>query len=107
MPETQSALPEAIVESIAISNAKSIGEQPALLANLALANQVFNTNLQQLTAVSHQQAMNQILLAAVAKCISLIVAIDASPGNIAAIKELIEVIKAAQPNPSAPPKAAP
>jgi hypothetical protein len=67
-----SALPDSIVESIAISNAKSIGEQPAILANLALANQIFNTNMQQQMMLSHQQAMNQIVLATLAKCVFLI-----------------------------------
>ena len=35
MSPSDGALPEVIVESIAISNAKAIGEQPAILANLA------------------------------------------------------------------------
>lgn len=67
-----SNLPDEIVEAIAISNAKAIGEQPAILANLALANQILNNNLQQQAMISQQQAMNQITLATVAKCVSLI-----------------------------------
>ena len=60
------ALPQEIIQSIAISNAKSIGEQPAILANLALSQQIFNQNLQQQMAISQQQAMNQVALATAA-----------------------------------------
>lgn len=67
-----SALPDQIVESIAISNAKSIGEQPAILANLALANNILNTSMQQQMMLSQQQAMNQITMATLAKCVSII-----------------------------------
>jgi hypothetical protein len=66
------SLPAEIVQAIAISNAKSIGEQPAVLANLALAQQIFNQNMQQQIALSQQQAMNQIQMAAAAKCITMI-----------------------------------
>ena len=52
-----SSLPDQIVESIAISNAKSIGEQPAILSNLALANQILNNNMQQQMMLSQQQAI--------------------------------------------------
>lgn len=69
---TSDALPSDIVQAIAISNAKSIGEQPAILANLALSQQIFNQNLQQQNAVSHQQALNQIKLAVVGKYIAMI-----------------------------------
>lgn len=65
-------LPEDIVQSIAISNAKSIGEQPAILANLALAQQIFNQNMQQQISLSQQQAMNQVQMAAAAKCVAII-----------------------------------
>lgn len=67
-----SSLPDQIVESIAISNAKSIGEQPAILSNLALANQVLNTSMQQQMILSQQQTMNQIMMATLAKCVSII-----------------------------------
>ena len=67
-----SELPDDIVQAIAISNAKSIEEQPAILANLALAQQIFNQNMRQQIALSHQQAMNQIKLAVVAKCVAMI-----------------------------------
>jgi hypothetical protein len=68
-----SSLPDEIVEAIALSNAKSIGEQPAVLSNLALANQILNTNMQQQMMVSAQQAINQITMATAAKAVALIV----------------------------------
>ena len=102
-----SSLPDEIVQSIAISNAKSIGEQPAILANLALANQILNTNLQQQMVISNQQAMNQIVMATMARCVTLIVGDDGKdPTTAAAVKDLLEVIKnvtpASQP-PAQPP----
>lgn len=73
---TDDNLPEEIRQSIAIANATSIGEQPAILANLALGNQILNNNLIQQNLISNQQAMNQILLATMAKCVDLIFAVD-------------------------------
>jgi DNA-binding transcriptional regulator YdaS (Cro superfamily) len=73
-----SSLPEEIIQSIAIANAKSIGEQPAILANLALANQILNQNLQHQTQIAQQQAFNQIAMATTAKCVSLITDKDAN-----------------------------
>lgn len=66
------SLPNEIVQAIAISNAKSIGEQPAVLANLALAQQIFNQNMQQQIALSQQQAMNQVHMATAARAVTLI-----------------------------------
>lgn len=66
------SLPADVVQAIAISNAKSIGEQPAVLANLALAQQIFNQNLQQQIALSQQQAMNQVHMATAARAVTLI-----------------------------------
>jgi hypothetical protein len=66
------SLPPEIVQAIAISNAKSIGEQPAVLANLALAQQIFNQNMQQQIALSQQQAMNQVHMATAARAVTLI-----------------------------------
>lgn len=65
-------LPDDVVQAIAISNAKSIGEQPAVLANLALAQQIFNQNMQQQIALSQQQAMNQVHMATAARAVTLI-----------------------------------
>ncbi|MBN2069310.1 MAG: hypothetical protein JW739_06710 [Opitutales bacterium] len=85
-----SSLPNEIIQSIAISNAKSIGEQPAILANLALANQILNQNLQHQTQIAQQQAFNQIAMATTAKCVSIITSAD-SPTDP---KELNAKIKA-------------
>lgn len=71
-------LPTDIVQAIAISNAKTIDEQPAILANLALAQQIFNQNMQQQIANSHQQAMNQIKIAVIAKYVTLIDSVDSN-----------------------------
>lgn len=67
-----SSLPSGIIQAIAISNAMSIGEQPAILANLDLAQKIFNQNMQQQNAVSYQQALNQIKLAVVGKYVAMI-----------------------------------
>jgi hypothetical protein len=56
----------------AISDPKINGEQSAVLANLALANQVFAANLRQQNALAHQQAVNHLRLAVAARCVSLI-----------------------------------
>jgi len=83
-------LPEDIVESIAISNAKSIGEQPAILANLALANEIANTNIAQQNALNNQQALFQLQMATVAKCVEIIMGINPDKPNAA---EQIETYK--------------
>ena len=67
-----STLPSDIAQAITISNALSIREQPAVLANLALAQKIFNQNMQQQNAVSHQQALNLIKLAVVGKYVAMI-----------------------------------
>ena len=92
-----SSLPDEIVQSIAIANAKSIGEQPAILANLALANQILNNNLQQQMFISNQQAMNQIVMATMAKCVTLIVSDDKSPDSAKSVTEILALLKAIQP----------
>jgi hypothetical protein len=97
-----SSLPDEIVQSIAISNAKAIGEQPAILANLALANQILNTNLQQQMFISNQQAMNQIVMATMAKCVTLIVGDDGKSTSAASVKELLDVLKTLQAKPVNP-----
>jgi len=90
------SLPADIVQSIAISNAKSIGEQPAILANMALANQILNNNLQQQMFISNQQAMNQIVMATMAKCVTLIVGGENGEPTAAAVKEVMELLKTFQ-----------
>jgi hypothetical protein len=87
------SLPDQIVESIAISNAKSIGEQPAILSNLALANQILNNNMQQQLMLSQQQAMNQITMATLAKCVSLITRSDGSdPEESSAVSTAVKAM---------------
>jgi hypothetical protein len=71
-------LPNDVIESIANSTAVSVGEQPAILANLALANQIFNANLAQQKAILNQQVIFQIELAALAKCIQVLLAANLS-----------------------------
>ncbi|MEM9216678.1 MAG: FAD-binding monooxygenase [Cyanobacteria bacterium P01_F01_bin.150] len=73
---SSTGLPEEILEAIAVSNAKSIGEQPAILSNLALANEIANVNLSQQNALSNQQAMFQLQYATIAKCVEIITSID-------------------------------
>jgi len=81
-------LPDAIVQAIAISNAKSVGEQPAILANLALANQIFATHLQQQNAIALQQALNQLSLAVVVRCAKLILTVNRD--NAAEVKPVLD-----------------
>jgi hypothetical protein len=71
-------LPQEIVEAISNSNAVSIGEQPEIFANLALADLIFNTNLAQQNAIVNQQVIFQIELAALAKCVQVLLASNLS-----------------------------
>ncbi|MFK2892810.1 FAD-binding monooxygenase [Dyella flagellata] len=89
--DSASSLPSDIVQSIAISNAHSISEQPAILANLALAQKIFNQNMQQQNAVSHQQALNQIKLAVVGKYVAMINSVGL--GDQAATEKMGEEIE--------------
>lgn len=87
MPDgTDSNIPSNLIEAIASSTAVSVGEQPAILANLALANQIANTNLAQQNALSNQQAMFQLELTIVSKCVELIANI--SPASSTASQQL-------------------
>lgn len=88
----EGSLPDEIVQSIAISNAKSIGEQPAILANLALAQQIFNQNMQQQISLSQQQAMNQVQMAAAAKCVAILESTDGCK-NQATIDQMLKDIE--------------
>jgi len=71
-------LPGEVVEAIAESNAAAIGEQPAILANLALANEIFSANLAQQSAIVNQQVIFQIELTALAKCLQVLLAANVS-----------------------------
>ncbi|MBD2502134.1 RebB family R body protein [Anabaena azotica] len=81
-----SGLPNDIRESIAIANAKSVAEQPAMLSNLAFANLVTNTNLAQQNALANQQAMYQMSVTVTAKAVNKIS--DLSPVEALAITKL-------------------
>lgn len=96
---SESSLPSDIVQSIAISNANSVGEQPAILANLALANHIQNANLAQQIALAQQQAMNQVALATTAKCVELIASLNPQDPQSAehmknTLKEFFELMNA-------------
>lgn len=67
-----------------LAGANVIGDDPAILANIALANQVANANLAQQNAIQFQQAMFQLQLAAVAKCAELILSINPADVDAAA-----------------------
>jgi hypothetical protein len=85
------SLPSDIVQAIAINNAKSISDQPSVLSNLALANQVLNNNMQQQLMINQQQAMNQITMATLSKCVAVITNADASdPKSLA---DYLDVLK--------------
>lgn len=85
-------IPNDIVQSIATSTAISVGEQPAILANLALANQIANINLAQQNALSNQQAMFQLELTIVSKCVEMISSITPSQSNAAQQLEMFNNI---------------
>ncbi|MEM9216681.1 MAG: RebB family R body protein [Cyanobacteria bacterium P01_F01_bin.150] len=65
-----SNLPGDIRESIAIANAKSVAEQPAMLSNLTYSNSISNINLSQQNAVSNQQALNQLGITVTGKAVN-------------------------------------
>lgn len=58
------------VTVIGVTNLKSVGEQPAMLSNLAYSNTVSNTNLSHQNAVSNQQAMNELAISVVGKTVN-------------------------------------
>ena len=86
MPGGADQIPQDLVSAIASSTAMSVGEQPAILANLALANLIANTNLAQQNAISNQQAMFHLQLTIVSKCVELIANI--SPASAGAAQQL-------------------
>lgn len=92
------SLPNEIVQSIAISNAKSIGEQPAILANMALANQIFNINIATQNFLAQQQAMNQVMLAAVAKAVAVILSADGldADGKASGAQQALDLVEQLQ-----------
>jgi hypothetical protein len=93
-------IPSDLIEAIADSTAISVGEQPAILANLALANLIANTNLAQQNAISNQQAMFQLEMTIVSKCVEVIANINPSSAHAAdqmtAMQQLIAMVKQMQ-----------
>lgn len=69
MAEINSSIAETATV-INITNLKSVGEQPAMISNLAYGNLVNNTNLSQQNAVSNQQAMNELGISIVGKTVN-------------------------------------
>ncbi|HEX5708371.1 MAG TPA: hypothetical protein VFX96_13795 [Pyrinomonadaceae bacterium] len=65
-------LPEEVLQAISISNAKSVAEQPAMLANLMFGNSASNSNLSQQNAVSNQQSMNELNVVVTGKAVNLV-----------------------------------
>lgn len=89
-----------LIEAIADSTAVSVGEQPAILANLALANLIANTNLAQQNAISNQQAMFHLEMTIVSKCVEMIASINPSSAQaanqLAVMQNLMEMVKQMQ-----------
>lgn len=71
-----------------LAGASVSGDDPAIIANLALANQIANDNIAQQNAIQFQQAMFQLQLAAVAKCAELILSINPADPDAAAKLEM-------------------
>jgi hypothetical protein len=97
------ALPKGIVGSVATSNVAAVGEQPAILANLALGNLIANVNLAQQNAVSGQQSMNQVQMTVVGKVVEQMTGTTAAQAasfqamlsneEIAVLRALIKMLK--------------
>jgi hypothetical protein len=87
-------------DNSATSNGDAAPSNPDILANLALANQIFNANLAQQNAIQNQQAIFYLQLATVAKSIELVLAIDPTdPGAADKLKmcrDLIESFRISQ-----------
>lgn len=75
MANNNTTLPPSLGETvtvIGVTNLKSVGEQPAMLSNLAYSNTVQTTNLSHQNAVSNQQAMNELGISIVGKTVNKI-----------------------------------
>lgn len=73
MATYNTTVPPSIGETITVigvTNLKSVGEQPAMLSNLAYSNVVQTTNLSHQNAVANQQAMNELGIAIVGKTVN-------------------------------------
>ncbi len=87
MAEDSSEIVKEQSESVAATNLKALGDGPAFYQNMGYSN-----------AVSHQQAMQQIQLAAVGKVVELIVGTSPSEGG-ADVAALQQLLKGAQTTP--------
>jgi hypothetical protein len=63
---------EDALKSVSLGTLRAIAEQPAMLANLAYANLITNTNLAQQNAVANQQALNEIALSVTAASVNAV-----------------------------------
>ena len=72
-----------LLNLLAKAGAASSGSPTEFLMNLALANQVANTNLAAQNALANQQAMYQVQLSIIAKCVELISQINPNNPNAA------------------------
>ena len=87
MAEDSSEIVKEAAESVAFANVKTVGEGPSFYQNMGYAN-----------AVSNQQAMNQIMQAAVGKVVESIITTQPSEGG-AAVAALQQLMKGAQTTP--------
>ncbi|HEV2913201.1 MAG TPA: hypothetical protein VGX92_07785 [Pyrinomonadaceae bacterium] len=76
-----SPLPHDIRQAVAISNIKTVAEQPSLLSNLAFADLISNDNLSQQNAVSNQQGMSQLAIAVSGKINNLVTSLNPLQAN--------------------------
>jgi hypothetical protein len=67
-----SRLPNDVRQSLAVANVKNLGEQAAILSNLAYANLIDNINLLQENVVSNPQLMNQLTLSVTGQTVNRI-----------------------------------
>lgn len=84
-----------------IAHALRTGEQLPLLADLNLANQILNENLRQQITLSEDQAMNEVVMAAMARCAAWVetgIADGQNDGQLAtaAVSELLANLQAWQ-----------
>lgn len=84
-------LPQELREQIAAANALAIGLQPAILATLALAQEIFENNLAQQRALAAQHAAGVVQTAAVGKYAEIILKIDA--GAEGASDQVLSVLR--------------
>lgn len=91
MADESSEITKEMAESVAAANLKTIGDGPAMYQNMGYAN-----------AIAHQQAMQQVQLAAVGKVVELIVGTSPSEGG-ADVAALQQLLKGAQTTPPVTP----